>query len=180
MLKSLWSKCKEICFSFLFSVLSKCLFLYFWYPLEQTKECRLLCHFQFTRWTDRDIPYPSELVQFYRTVRRAHDAQPKSTLLVHCRSPTFLCTPYFLTVRNLQSVFIIAIANYRSFPAGWENFPNLPERPEKLQLSSLADQKGASRFGPINIRIFENLEPWMAWLGFQRCAYFFLYPITLH
>lgn len=78
---------KEICF-FLFNVLSKCLFLYFFYPL-QTKECRLLCHFQFTRWTDRAIPYPSELVQFYRTVRRAHDSQPKSTLLVHCRSTTF-------------------------------------------------------------------------------------------
>eukprot|EP00105_Crassostrea_gigas_P003951 XP_011416993.1 PREDICTED: receptor-type tyrosine-protein phosphatase alpha isoform X2 [Crassostrea gigas] len=51
---------------------------------RETKECRLLCHFQFTRWTDRAIPYPSELVQFYRTVRRAHDSQPKSTLLVHC------------------------------------------------------------------------------------------------
>lgn len=96
-LRRYWLECsdlyeahvKEIWFLFVsFCVLSKCLFLYFWYPL-QTKECRLLCHFQFTRWTDRAIPYPSELVQFYRTVRRAHDSQPKSTLLVHCRFKTF-------------------------------------------------------------------------------------------
>ncbi|XP_078321933.1 receptor-type tyrosine-protein phosphatase alpha-like isoform X2 [Crassostrea virginica] len=62
---------------------------------QETKDCRLLSHFQFTRWTDRQIPYPSDLIQCYRAVKRAQDAQPVSPLLVHCsdgggRSGTFI------------------------------------------------------------------------------------------
>ncbi|XP_062613263.1 receptor-type tyrosine-protein phosphatase alpha-like isoform X2 [Saccostrea cucullata] len=51
---------------------------------RETKSCRLLFHFQFTKWTDIEIPYPSELIQFYRNVKHCHDVQSKSTILVHC------------------------------------------------------------------------------------------------
>ncbi|XP_056008419.1 receptor-type tyrosine-protein phosphatase alpha-like [Ostrea edulis] len=65
--------------------------------LEQktTATSRLVCHFQFTMWSDSEIPYPSELVQFYRSVKRAQDACPSSPVLVHCsegggRTGTFI------------------------------------------------------------------------------------------
>lgn len=37
----------------------------------------------------------------------------------------------------------------------------------------ISGPEGGVKVWTINSRVFENLEPWMAWLGFQRRAYFF-------